>query len=509
MTAMSTVGLFILMFAFGTDCYLQPSQINALEDFYASFNGDEWTECTWNITQLAINKTLPSYYCGLYIDNVTNNNTQTISEINFYFDNNLNGTIPNTIDKLVDLQGISIQYNELLSGNIPSTICNLNNLSELDFESVNLSGNIPTCIGNISSLETIIFVDIPYLKGTFPSNIIKNNDNLEHFEISNTALSGNISINSLCNNKELVSLWITYSPFLSPFIIPQCIKLLNNLMFLLIGGSSSIHGTIPNEICYLKYLFYLQIFETSISGTIPQCIQYNLTNLFWVDFHSNNLNGEFPPITSNMLSLLTINNNSFSGSISSIFCMDQYPTLLWVTLHKNNFYDNDVGIFITKLFKYSTMLEVLTIYDNDYIGGKFPDFSETEINLDSFIVFAAHKLNIGGVLSSNLHFAKTPTKKIISIYDNQLSSTLPLNLYNTTIYNTTKIRANITPIILRGNLFTIYDNHDIPEWMNNSQFINNSQLFLTLFDILKSYFILIIGFLSFILILIKKKINFV
>eukprot|EP01084_Bolivina_argentea_P054744 100385_1 len=568
-----TVIWFILNNYF-CNAYLPLSQIDVLQDFYESLNGDKWANCQWNISQLATNKTLPSYYCGLYIDNVTNY-TQTVSGITFDGDDNLNGTLPNTIDKLTDLQWMVLWDNELITGSIPNTICNLTKLSHIDFGWVNFYGHIPSCIGNMATIEyialslirslsmsdeiikslcinaknlyylalsvvnytgsipdcignellqlqhleitdmyhlistiplsfnnltqltTISFADLPHLYGTFPSDVLANND-LYFFVLEETSLSGNFPIDTLCEKTNLAILGIDYNPYLSPFIIPDCIQKLKHLISFDISGSSLIYGTVPETICDLQNLVNLLISDTSITGQIPSCIQYNLKKLSYVEVYSNRLSGTFPSITSPDLIVLDIHNNSFEGSISSIFALGQYTNLEIVAVHGNNFIDKHIGLTIKKIFKYSSNIRAITMYNNDYIGGSFPIFN-VDINLNKLSLFAAHQLNIAGSIPNNIYLAANVSGRVYwSLYDNQLSGTLPSNLYNT-------MRCNVTPILLRGNLFTIPLEKDIPEWMNQSQFKNARQLYLTLYDIIKNWIVVIIAVLCYILILVKKQ----
>ena len=85
---MTTTTFILILISFINNicyAYLEKSQINALTDLYKSLNVNKWTFCTWNITQLSINKTLPSYYCGLGMYNITNN-IQTVYAISFEFE---------------------------------------------------------------------------------------------------------------------------------------------------------------------------------------------------------------------------------------------------------------------------------------------------------------------------------------------------------------------------------------------------------------------------------------
>eukprot|EP01084_Bolivina_argentea_P054742 100382_1 len=508
------------------------------------------------------------------------NDTQTVIQFNFNFENNLNGTISDIISKLTDLQIIQIINNPLITGSIPNTICNLSYLSAIDFQNVNFHGDFPTCVGYLSSmqwlelefiplsmtedvihllcrnanmyvfelrdinytgtipecignkwlnLQSIYLIDLPCLRstipqsfnnlkklatiqiinltnlyGSIPSEIFKNND-FRAVQILNTSLSGNIFFEDICRSKNINYLSIVDNGLLSQFSIPNCIGSLTHLLTLALGGSTPMNGTIPNSVCKLKSLVQLTIGDTAITGSLPECISYNLTNLIYLQIYYNKfLNGQFPSILSRHLKVMDINSNNFEGSISSIFALDQYPKLEIMLLHGNKFVDNDIGIMIKKIFKYSSNIKAITLYDNVYIAGPFPSFDK-EIYLNQFSVFAAHKLNIGGSLPNNVYFASNVSyvtyEVILSLYDNQLSSNLPSHLISNS--------HNVTPIILRGNVFTIYEDADIPDWMRNSFFVHAKQLYITFNDVITDWIVVIIGFICFLVVLIRKKYQFI
>eukprot|EP01084_Bolivina_argentea_P095825 172274_1 len=83
--------------------YLPQTQVTGLIDLYESLNGDKWTVCQWNFTELQTSESISEYYCGLYITSLTHN-IQTVWAFVFDYDNNLNGTISKSIQNLVHLQ---------------------------------------------------------------------------------------------------------------------------------------------------------------------------------------------------------------------------------------------------------------------------------------------------------------------------------------------------------------------------------------------------------------------
>eukprot|EP01084_Bolivina_argentea_P071921 130653_1 len=464
---------------------LSSQETIGLKHLYSSLNGNNWSVCKWNITQLATNKTLPHSYCGLLIEQHSSNSTNdSVYAIDFSFDNNLNGTISDHIDMLNDLNIIKIWSQKLLFGTIPHSICNLPSLTSIDFYNINLHGNIPQCIANmtfitklqliqipllsfdhntfkslclhsqnisfiqlgtinyngaipkhignhlkylntfslwnlpnlnstlplsfsnITQIQWLEFGHLPGLHGTLPVTVLQQQLNeLTFLHITNTSLHGALNMNNLCGNTHLSQLQITDNPLLSLYI-PNCIQSLTTMNLLAIAGSDLIYGTVPTGLCNLKHLYSLKISDTSIAGTLPQCVMNNLTNLNYVDLHSNNLNGDFPSISLPQLKLLDIHNNLFSGSVSFIFSgLEKYQNLEIIALHSNKFYDKNIAVFFEKIFKHSKYLKAITLYDQQYVGGRFGEFTASdEIYLNNLSILAIQKLDIGGTLPNNAYF---------------------------------------------------------------------------------------------------------
>eukprot|EP01084_Bolivina_argentea_P249587 417890_1 len=560
---MSPLSITLLILISLVSSYLPSSEIAALRDFYYSLNGEDWTLCSWNITQLAINDTLPSYYCGLKMHSLSNN-TQTVYEIYFVLNNNLIGTIPGSIDLLSNLEHIEIMYN-ILSGTIPQALCNLPKLSWLEFYETDLSGSVPKCIGNLSL--TYLELDLsPSL--SISDHVIEllclNAKNLTVLELYDVNYSGSIPE---CVGNELSELeWIEFSvlPYLHSKIPDSFgnLKKIKNLVFI---DLPNLYGIFPPEILKNNNLIGLYIMDTSLSSNISAtdlCSNINLTYLDWqfnippcikrltklevLEVAGSSIYGTFPSeicflhnllvfsifntsmrgtipkcVGQNLtnLSVLHLSSNQFYGEMPRIFAY----SLKTIDVHSNRFDGSVSSIFA--LHEYP-LLEVVVLHSNNFKDNNIETLLEklfvysknlqaitiygnqisgifpvfeSDTYLKNFSVLAAHQLNIGGVIGNNIHFGNDNLNFVLSIYDNKLSSYLPSNL----IYSN-----STTPIVLTGNLFTIDNANTLPNWMKKSKFVDAEQLYLSNIDFIKSWIVLLVSIICYIFVCVKKMYHF-
>ncbi|GJT51432.1 LRR receptor-like serine/threonine-protein kinase GSO1 [Tanacetum coccineum] len=185
----------------------------------------------------------------------------------------LSGPIPGEIGKLVKLEDLLLQTNEL-EGPIPTEIGNCSNLL-LNLANNSLSGVIPSKIGELSQLGYLNLLG-NQLEGQIPKSVSELG-NVYNFDLSANKLSGEVP-SELGNMGQLVFLVLSYN---------------------------SLSGTIPRNICSKanKTLEHLMIAENRISdislnnntltGSIPPAIA-NLTNLETLTLYQNRLSGELP-----------------------------------------------------------------------------------------------------------------------------------------------------------------------------------------------------------------------
>jgi Leucine-rich repeat (LRR) protein len=193
-----------------------------------------------------------------------------------------------------------------LVGNIPDWFWSFSKAASLDMSYNQLNGNLPTDMSGMAFLE--LNLGSNNLTGQmppFPRNIRK-------LDISNNSFSD---------------------------IMPH--KIEAPLLEILVVSSNQIGGTIPESICKLNFLSYLDLSNNLLEGEIPQCsnIRFlsflllsnnslsgtfpaflqNYTNMQLLDLAWNNLSGRLPSWLWELYSLqfLRLSHNSFSGNIPS------------------------------------------------------------------------------------------------------------------------------------------------------------------------------------------------
>ena len=341
-----------------------------------------------------------------------------------------------------------------------------------------MKSNIPESLNNLTKIKFLQFQNVPNLNGSFPSDIFSNNNELEEVDIVNTSLSGILNVSGLCQAASLSRLQIAINQF-EEWSLPQCDFNLNTLFL----SDQQLTGTIPSGFCGSE-LYCLQIQNTSLKGSIPTCIGIE-SSLSYFEITSNALlSGTLPEIRSNKIEILLLNDNGFEGSISSILSLDRYPSLRVAAFHSNQFYDDNIGPLLHKLFEHSPKLQALTLYDNAEIAGAFPTFQHS-VQLPLFQILAIQQLDLSGSLPNNLYLDENgsiPSHSIF-LFDNRLSGEIPKDFVT--------VSADNDILILQGNCFGITKDYTQPNWMDDAKFIGVSSLYLDQMDYIKKW-----GFLS-------------
>ncbi|WP_051476114.1 immunoglobulin domain-containing protein, partial [Aquimarina megaterium] len=234
----------------GDVCGVSAAERQALIDLYNSTDGANWTNITvnnepWLITDSA------SKVCDWYGVTVTEGKVTELKLDN----NNLVGTIPNSISDLSNLKSLSLNKNTI-SGSIPNTIGGLVNLTNLSIDNNKLTGTIPVSISGLSKL-TNLSLYLNRLSGAIPSEL------------------GSLS--------DLKVLHIGLNQFQGQ--IPSSLGNLSKLTYLYLSNNK-LEGEIPLELGNLINLQTLEISNNNFSGTIPSQIS-NFANLLHLRFKGN------------------------------------------------------------------------------------------------------------------------------------------------------------------------------------------------------------------------------
>ena len=171
--------------------------------------------------------------------------------------NELDGTLPEEIEKLTSLQVLQLDDNEF-SGSIPSGYGNLKLLTHLSLSRLFLDGSMPTSLCSLTALKTLsikasgISNSIPFCVGELPL--------LTSIDLSRNILSGTIP-SSL---GKLISL--------------NSLDLSNNILI----------GTIPHTFGELQTISELNLSNNKLSGTITTEIS-KLNKLHKLNLSKNHL----------------------------------------------------------------------------------------------------------------------------------------------------------------------------------------------------------------------------
>ena len=206
---------------------------DALEAFYKANDGDHWTRNdNW-----CSDKPLGDWY-GVYMG------SGRVIGISFW-NNNLQGYIPEEIENLSELETLSL---------------NNNTIQPSEFKP------LPEELGNLKKLKNLSLQGYTF-DGKIPEFLFDNLQDLESLAISNT-----------------------YNPDPQPF--PQGVTKLKKLRTLIINNAK-LSGTLPSDMGYLYNLESLSLRGNNLEGAIPESFG-NLKNLETINLGDNHFSGTIP-----------------------------------------------------------------------------------------------------------------------------------------------------------------------------------------------------------------------
>ncbi|XP_022792682.1 putative leucine-rich repeat-containing protein DDB_G0281931 [Stylophora pistillata] len=261
-------------------------------------------------------------------------------------ENNLDGTLPKSLWKLRNLQGLCIGNNDRLSGNLIEILsANMTTLLRLDLAFNKLSGKIPGDI--LPKMESLVKVQLccqlgKGLSGEIPRDI-GNLTELQVLSLGENRLNG---------------------------MIPKSIAKLKKLWFLDLESVKFLNGGFEN-MYNLSSLRYMHLSLAGLKGTLPDEFGLYFPAMIECLLPGNLFTGGIPSTMGNMTNLWHLNlaNNDFSGKIPKD--LGSIPMLQVADFSRNQLSGLQEGI----VFK-SKSLEVLNLAGNKQLNMTFNSLLE-------------------------------------------------------------------------------------------------------------------------------------
>ncbi|THG01370.1 hypothetical protein TEA_006321 [Camellia sinensis var. sinensis] len=246
-------------------------------------------------------------------------NASEIERIEFSA-NEFSGTMPRDLGKLLRLQKITVDQNQLLDDLIfISSLTNCTCLQVIVARNNLFRGSLPDSIANLSTYLNLIDLQNNQIHGSIPSGI-GNLLNLTVLSMSANDLAGPIP-SSIGRLQKLHALYLDQNKFTE---LPSSLGPIRNTLSSCLSlewlklEANSFEGEIPQSLSMLKGLRVLDLSHNNLSGMIPSYLgelQLDMLNLSF-----NMLHGQVPlqGVFQNGSAILVVGNNELCGGIAEL-----------------------------------------------------------------------------------------------------------------------------------------------------------------------------------------------
>eukprot|EP01064_Diplonema_japonicum_P019620 TRINITY_DN2835_c3_g1_i1.p1 TRINITY_DN2835_c3_g1~~TRINITY_DN2835_c3_g1_i1.p1 ORF type:complete len:1367 (+),score=253.83 TRINITY_DN2835_c3_g1_i1:23-4102(+) len=319
--------------------------------------------------------------------------------------NNLQGTLSTEVSKLVHLTVLDVSSNIKLIGAFPS-IRNLVNLQRFITAEAQLTGALPDFSGQVNTMTHVVFGQL-YFPREYPPLLVASHYQPKTNVVSESQLDEFLKLKNL----KIVS---AASSFLSGTISEQwCSHASIEELHL---TQTSVVGTIPD--CVSQKLVKLQIRDIDLTGTLPDSLFASDSKLQFIEAGSLAVTGTIPSTIgdSKAFKVLYFHDLQLSGTIPEGLC--EMSDMLYVTwgdmpglsgtlpascggLKKTQafgFYSANITGTIPQEYESLTELSVLYFHDLD-LSGTLPDIFSGMTKLRGLYLNLNEKL--GGTLPTS------------------------------------------------------------------------------------------------------------
>lgn len=356
---------------------------------------------------------------------VMGNATQHFYSLYILGRNNLQGTIPVEIGKLISLAHLSLLDNTI-KGSLPEELCSLKMLQGLYLYNNELTGSLPSCLGGLPAMEQLI-LHSNELAGTLPTEFGKLG-NLTLLSLAANGLNGALP-EELCSLDFLHTLELAENNFTGTLL--SCLGSLPSLQVIYLQTNEFV-GTIPTEFGKLGNLTLLSIRANRLKGEMPMEL-CSLDSLDTLDLAQNNFTGTLPSCLGNLslMSILFLSYNSFNGRLPTE--IGRWTNMLGFYASNNKFDGNIPG----SVGNWKRLQE-LYLDDNKFSGDPFPIIQQ----FPQLTQIMANNNNFSSELPESIFVTNQMLGWADLSHNSFRSQNLPLNLFNHPMLATLDLSKN-------------------------------------------------------------------